>query len=143
MFHQITMQYGIVVYCDWLKEQKTGAPASQKNLTFEDENDDKTVYINIFNRSPSASERFYISLQPHFSVPVFCFLLQFVGTNLEPNLNQIFLCVSFAFCCNLWDLNFIFQLLLFAAICSILDYSKKNSKTKDFKKTRNFNKQQI
>ena len=56
-------------------------------------------------------------------MPVFCFLLQFVGTNLEPNLNQIFLCVSFAFCCNLWDLNFILLILLFAAICSILDYT--------------------
>jgi hypothetical protein len=90
--------------------------------------------IFIFKRSPSASERFYISLQPHFSVPVFCFLLQFVGPNLGPNLNRIFLCVSFAFCCNLWDLNFIFPLLLFAAICSILGYSKKFPKTTDFQK---------
>ena len=81
------------------------------------------MFYIIIKRSPSASERFYISLQPHFSVPVFCFLLQFVGINLGPNLNQIFLFVSFAFCCNLWDLNFIFPLLLFAAICSILDYT--------------------
>jgi hypothetical protein len=47
---------------------------------------------------------------------------------------RIFLCVSFAFCCNLWDLNFIFPLLLFAAICSILGYSKKFPKTTDFQK---------
>ena len=94
----------------------------------------------IFKRSPSASEHFYISLQPHFSVPVFCFSLQFVGTNLGPNLNQIFLCVSFAFCCNLCDLKFIFPLLLFAAICSIsiLDYSKKFPKRTDFQKQQIF-----
>ena len=102
------------------------------------------LFFFIFKRSPSARERFYISLQPHFSVSVFCILLQFVGPNLGPNLNQIFLCVSFAFCCNLWDLNFIFPLLLFAAICSILDYSKKFPKTTDLKnKQISFKKQQI